>query len=205
MFADLLRHALKQASPDKVQTLHLRASQWLEAHGFIQEAAKHAFLSQDWVYAAELVECHAWNVILHSQVAMVSEWCSNFPEGIIRKRPALCIFHGWALVIAFKKDNAVAANARLEQAEATLADISPETCATLLEGSPPVRLHNWVTGHITLLRSYLLMMIPRRQADPQALTDLGQLAYDRLPRRGYLVPFRQPAGHLLRPPGPQRC
>jgi LuxR family maltose regulon positive regulatory protein len=103
LFNDLLRHALKQTAAKKVPALHLSASRWLEANGFIQEAVKHAFLSQDWLFAAELVERHAWNMILHSQVAAVSEWCSRFPEPVIRKRPALCIFHGWALIIAFKK------------------------------------------------------------------------------------------------------
>ena len=80
LFADLLRHALDQTAAKKIPSLHLRASRWLEANGFIQEAVKHAFLSQDWLYAAELVERHAWNMILHSQVATVSEWCSHFPE-----------------------------------------------------------------------------------------------------------------------------
>jgi LuxR family transcriptional regulator, maltose regulon positive regulatory protein len=181
LFADLLRHALAQTAAKKTPKLHLRASQWLEANGYIHEAVKHAFLVQDWLYTSELVERHAWNVILHSQVATVSEWCSHFPENIIRKRPALCIFHSWALIIAFKKSDFPAANARLEQAEASLVEIDPETRSQLVMGAPPVLLHPWVTGQITLLRSFILMAAPRKQANPQALIDFGQLSYDQLP------------------------
>jgi LuxR family maltose regulon positive regulatory protein len=161
--------------------LHLRASQWLEAHGFVREAVKHAFQTQDWLYSAELVERHAWNEIIHSQVGTVSEWCRAFPEAVICKCPALCIFHAWALIIAFKKDDFPPARVRLEQAEAALADIDPETRANLVVGAPPVYLHTWVIGQITLLRSFILMANPRKQADPQALIDLGLLSYDRLP------------------------
>ena len=88
--------------------------------GLIQEAVKHAFQTQDWKYAAAMVERHAWSMILHSQVGIVSDWCQTFPEAVIGKRPALCIFHGWALIIAFKKDNFPAANVRIQQAEAAL-------------------------------------------------------------------------------------
>jgi LuxR family maltose regulon positive regulatory protein len=181
LFSDLLRHSLGQVAPQKIPFLHLRASQWLEANGFIQEAVKHAFQTRDWLYAAELVERHAWNFILHSQVATVSEWCNHFPETIIQKRPALCIFHGWALIIAFKKNDFPAANVRIQQAEAGLSAIDPETRTELVVGAQPVNLKNWVTGHITLLRSFILMTAPRKEADPQALVDLGQLSYEQLP------------------------
>ncbi len=181
LFADLLRHALAQSAEEKVPGLHLQASQWLEASGYIQEAVQHAFLSQDWQYAADLVERHAWNTILHSQVATVSDWCSHFPEPMISWRPALCIFHGWALIIGFKKSEFPAANVRIVQAEAALAAIDPQATITLVAGAQPVNLKRWVTGHITLLRSFLLMAAPRKQANPQALVDFGQVSYDQLP------------------------
>lgn len=181
LFADLLQHSLKQLKPDKVQRLQLRASMWFEKNGFIQEAIEHAFQAQDWIYAAELVERHAWNMILHSQVGTVSKWCQRFPERIISKRQALCIFHGWALIIAFKKDDFPQANIRIEQAEATLSEIDPETQIILVPGATPVNMLAWVTGHLTLLRSFILTTVERKQVNPKELVDLGQLAYDQLP------------------------
>ncbi len=181
LFTDLLRHALVKVSQKQIPALHMRASQWLEANGLIQEAVKHAFQTQDWDYAAEIVERHAWNMILHSQVGIVSDWCQTFPEAVIGKRPALCVFHGWALIIAFKRDNFPAANVRILQAEAALSSIDPEARASLVVGAQPVNKLAWVTGQLTLLRSFILMTEPRRLANPQALVDLGQLSYEQLP------------------------
>jgi LuxR family transcriptional regulator, maltose regulon positive regulatory protein len=181
LFADLLRHFLFQMFPDKIPALHLRASQWLESSDLIHEAVKHAFKTEDWTYAAEVVERHAWNMILHSQVGTVSEWCRTFPENIMRQRPALCILHGWALIIGFKKDDFPTANIRIEQAEAALVHIDPQADIHLVVGSYPVRLLPWVTGQLTLLRSFILMTAPRIEANPQLLVDLGQLSYQQLP------------------------
>ena len=181
LFADLLKHTLRKTNPDKIAGLHLQASRWLEMHGYIQEAVKHAFLSQDWLFAADLVERHAWNMILHSQVAAVSDRCRTFPETMISKRPALCIFHGWALIIGFKKADFPAAQVRIEQAEAALPLIDPLEEACLVVGAKPVNRFAWVTGQITLLRSFILTTAPRREVNPQALVDLGQLSYDQLP------------------------
>ena len=181
LFADLLQHALSQKYHNKIPAMHLQASQWFEANGFIPEAVKHAFKAQDWNYAAELVERHAWNMILHSQVGIVSDWCRTFPEAVIGKRPALCIFHGWALIIAFKKNDFPAAKIRIEQAQATLSEIELESTLTLLVGSQPVNRLAWVTGQLTLLRSFILMTDPREVANPQALVDLGELSYQQLP------------------------
>jgi len=181
LFADLLRHSLSQIEPEKVPGYHLRASHWFESNGYIQEAVEHAFQAQDWIYAAELVERHAWNTILHSQVGTVSDWCRNFPEKIISKRQALCIFHGWALIIAFKKDDFPAARIRIEQAESTLSEIDPGAQITLVPGAKPVNMLAWVTGQLTLLRSFILTAEPRKKVNPQELVDLGQQAYDQLP------------------------
>jgi LuxR family maltose regulon positive regulatory protein len=181
LFADLLRHALRKVSQEHIPALHLCASQWLEANGLIEEAVKHAFQTRDWTYAAGMVERHAWNMILHSQVGIVSDWCQTFPEAVISKRPALCIFHGWALIIAFKRDNFPAATVRILQAEAALPTIDPEARASLVVGGQPVNTLAWVTGQLTLLRSFILMTEPRKLANPQALVDLGQLSYEQLP------------------------
>jgi LuxR family maltose regulon positive regulatory protein len=181
LFSDLLRHALETVRPEKIPGLQLQASRWLEANGYIREAVQHAFKTQDWTYAAELVERHAWNMILHSQVGTVSEWCNTFPEEVISKRPALCIFHGWALIIAFKHSDFPAANARIQQAQAVLTEIDPQATIGLLVGGQPINLLAWVTGHLTLLRSFILMAASRREADPQALDALGKLSYEQLP------------------------
>jgi LuxR family transcriptional regulator, maltose regulon positive regulatory protein len=191
LFSDLLRHALTQSYPNKVPTLHLRASKWLEANGFIEEAVKHAFHTQDWAYAAEMAERNAWNMILHSLVAIVSEWCSAFPENIIRRRPVLCAMHAWVLTASYNLENVPVARARLDQAMAALKYVRQEERANLVPGAPAVNVHTWVIGQVTSVRSFLLMIEPRSRADPQALIDMGKVAYDVLPEED--VPARSAA------------
>lgn len=181
LFADLLQHALVEAAPQKINSLHLAASRWFETNGYIDEAVKHGFRARDWDYVTELVERHAWNRILHSQVATVSEWCRGFPEPVIARRPALCIFHGWALIIAFKKEDFPAAQVRIEQAEACLSQIDPLATISLIVGAPPVNLKRWVTGQITLLRSFILMAVPRKEINPDLFNGLSRRSLEELP------------------------
>lgn len=181
LFSELLRHSLSQVAPQKIPSLQRHASRWLEENGFIPEAVQHAFRTGDWDYAADMVERHAWNMILHSQVSIVSDWCQSFPEAVIGRRPALCVFHGWALIIAFKKVDFPAADIRIRQAQAALHEIDPQAQIALLPGTQPINLLAWVTGHLTLLRSFILMASSRRQADPKELVKLGELSYDQLP------------------------
>lgn len=181
LFADLLRHSLGRIAPGRIPDLHRRAGQWFEANNQIPDAVKHAFQTPDWIYAAEMVERHAWNMILHSRVGEVSEWCSRFPETVIRSRPALCIYHAWALTITFKKEDFPAAEIRINQAEAALPEINPDACSSLIVGAQPVNILAWATGQVTLLRSFILMAEPRRKADPAVLAELGQRAFDQLP------------------------
>lgn len=181
LFTDLLRHTLGRIAPGKISALHRRASLWLEADGQIPEAVRHAFQANDWAFAADLVERHAWNMILHSRVGAVSEWCSYFPDAVIKKRPALCIYQAWALTITFRKDDFPAAAVRIRQAEAALPFIDPEACSVLTVGGQPVNKLAWATGQITLLQSFMLMASPRREANPVALAELGQRAFEQLP------------------------
>lgn len=50
-----------------------------------------------------------------------------------------------------------------------------------MAGAELVNLLGWVTGHLTLLRSFILTSASRKQADPQGLFDLGELSYKQLP------------------------
>src|SRR5262249_62108663 len=56
LFADLLRLRLSREQPELVPELHRRAARWLEANGWVVEAAEHLFAAQDMEAAAELIE-----------------------------------------------------------------------------------------------------------------------------------------------------
>ena len=56
LFADLLRVRLAQEQPDRLPGLHRAAAAWLERHGLIEYAIRHALAAGDTAEAAELVE-----------------------------------------------------------------------------------------------------------------------------------------------------
>src|SRR3989304_317314 len=92
LFRDFLRTRLHKTQVERVASLHRAASEWHAAHGFLREAVQHALWTQDWEYAAALVEQHGVSMMMHSEISTMYEWCAAFPEEVMRVRPALCLF-----------------------------------------------------------------------------------------------------------------
>ncbi len=99
LFADLLRKRLYQAHPDTVSTLHRRASDWYEQNGYLTEAIDHALSAPDFERAAGLVEQVAETTLAHSETITFLGWVDKLPDSLVCARPALCLFHAWALLI----------------------------------------------------------------------------------------------------------
>jgi LuxR family maltose regulon positive regulatory protein len=100
LFADLLNNQLRQTlSVEEIQTLHLRASAWYEANGDTHDAIKHASQAQDWLRVADLVECAFTATVSGGGVTTLLRWSDALPEEIIRTRPRLCMYRGWALFL----------------------------------------------------------------------------------------------------------
>ena len=80
LFADLLRLELRRTEPDVVAGLHRRAAEWLEAHGFVVEAIRHAQSAGEWPRAARLVADHSFGLSLDGQDGAVHGLLAAFPE-----------------------------------------------------------------------------------------------------------------------------
>ena len=104
LFSDLLRQRLRQRQPDFVATLHMRASEWYEQNGFIDEAIEHALVAEDFERAADLIEDHVdatWNRGGH---AKLRRWLVALPDESLFSKPQLCIFHAWYLFARGQQD-----------------------------------------------------------------------------------------------------
>jgi LuxR family maltose regulon positive regulatory protein len=92
LFADLLRQRLQQTYPDRLNTLHLNASQWYEQAGLTGPAVQHALAAQAFDRAAALVE-QAWPAMIeHGEIARLLTWLGALPDGEIRARPLLALY-----------------------------------------------------------------------------------------------------------------
>jgi LuxR family maltose regulon positive regulatory protein len=124
LFRDFLLARLAKSQAECIPVLHRAASEWLAGHTFLREAARHAFQTRDWEYAAAFVEQHSFTLIIHSEMATIYEWCSAFPEEVLQRHPMLCLQQGLALAYNFRRKNRPRIAARLHQVDQALAGLA---------------------------------------------------------------------------------
>ncbi len=112
LFADVLRHRLRQMQPDQLPELNRRASTWYEQHGFITEAISHALAAHDVERAARLIEITYETMLSRNETATLLTWLEMLPGEWVRARPQLALAKAWSL----------SHTTRIDQAEAWLQD-----------------------------------------------------------------------------------
>jgi LuxR family maltose regulon positive regulatory protein len=95
LFAELLRHELRRASPDEVPELHRRASAWHREHGSAEEAIAHATAAGDHAQAAELIAEHWLPIAVRGQHATVVAWIDGLPREVVLGDARLCLARAW--------------------------------------------------------------------------------------------------------------
>jgi LuxR family maltose regulon positive regulatory protein len=122
LFADVLRARLMEEQPDRVPTLHRRASEWYERNGSPTDAIRHALEAEDFERAAGLVELAALEMLGSSQETLY-RWLMALPDEVVRARPVLSVYYAFALL---GRGGFEAVDAHLRDAERWL-DTSAET------------------------------------------------------------------------------
>ncbi|MGD9093849.1 MAG: LuxR C-terminal-related transcriptional regulator [Anaerolineales bacterium] len=95
LFVSLLRGLLGQEHPHQKSELHIRASQWLESQGLLDEAIEHAVAAKDIERATDLIEQYAMDTIIQGNLTTVARWLESLPSEQIRARPWLCGYQAW--------------------------------------------------------------------------------------------------------------
>jgi LuxR family maltose regulon positive regulatory protein len=112
LFADVLRAHLLEEQPEQLPVLHRRASEWYEENGSRSDAIRHALCSEDFGWAADLIERAGLMTEDGSQAATWLKWARTLPVEMIRARPVLSAWYACALL----------GSGELEAAEACLRD-----------------------------------------------------------------------------------
>ncbi|UCC62847.1 MAG: AAA family ATPase [Anaerolineae bacterium] len=154
LFADLLRKRLHQMQPDRVPILHRRASGWYECNRLMAPAIDHALSADDFARAADLIERVAEATLMRSEVTTLLRWVESLPDELVRARPALCVYHAYALLLGGRS---------LDKVEARLRDAG--------EDSEPV------SGQAAVLRALVAIF----QGQLPRAVELSQQALERLP------------------------
>ena len=84
LFADVLRRDLDETEPESVPVLHLRASEWFEQHGDVEEAIAHSIAARDVARASDLVSRHAHGILRGGRIATLMRWLDelNWTEAL---------------------------------------------------------------------------------------------------------------------------
>ena len=169
LFAAFLRERLRRIHPDEVSELHRRAGLWYEeADGCLAGAIEHALAAEDFGRAADLIEEETGVRRTYVDASQLLRWLGTLPDGLVRRRPQLCLLYAWALVHS----------GELEEAERRLRDT---------EDRPGARRRGFDAGLSDEERTMLgeMCIIRARMAamreDAPLTTELSNRALDLLP------------------------
>jgi LuxR family maltose regulon positive regulatory protein len=99
LFADLLRRRLLERYPDLAPELHQRASQWYEDRELLPESIEHALAAKDFERSASLIERVVEPLMMRSELATLRHWLGALPDPVLYRRPQLCAYHAWLLLL----------------------------------------------------------------------------------------------------------
>jgi LuxR family transcriptional regulator, maltose regulon positive regulatory protein len=91
LFADLLRLELRRLNPASIGPLHRAAAQWLETHGDVVGAVRHAQAAGDWSHAAALIADNYLGLILDGRPGTVRALLAAFPTDALDAYPELAV------------------------------------------------------------------------------------------------------------------
>ncbi len=113
LFSGVIRRSVRTSSPRFYQDVHRRAALWFAAGGYLEDAFRHAFISEDLEFAANLLEEH---LLLSSDrfgYGGGARWIAKVPYDILNHRILLKLHDCGQKVEGF----------RLTEIEKTLAEI----------------------------------------------------------------------------------
>jgi LuxR family maltose regulon positive regulatory protein len=95
LFQKLLQQFLQtRLGIEAVADLHLRAVAWLEEHGFLDEALRHALAANDIDTAVQIVLKHRYDLMNNEQWHRLAGWLKMLSSDVIANDPALVTTRG---------------------------------------------------------------------------------------------------------------
>lgn len=98
LFAQALQGRMEIERPEKLTTLHRRASDWYAAHAFPEMAIPHALAARAWEQAADLIAPLVHTLWLRGDVTTLLRWLQPLPASLIAARIPLRTARDYALL-----------------------------------------------------------------------------------------------------------
>jgi LuxR family maltose regulon positive regulatory protein len=177
LFAEFLRSHLAQlGDAGQVAVLHRRAAAWYEQEGAVEEAVGHALQARDFDTAMRLVESHAEEMFVRSELVTLCGWLAAMPEDEIAIRPRLCMLYAWALVATAHPEKAERWVAAIEQLVGADVDalagprrelLTPQARAALVEVSVLRSTLDMAHGDLPRVLELLQRVLPYLEGEGQ--------------------------------------
>lgn len=115
LFAQVLRHELRQTRAKEIPELHCRAAQWYETRGLVEQAIEHWLAAQEFERAAELMEQNIIGYLERAEFKTMASWLDALPQAFHAQHPRLALARVWAHIVLGEFDQAEAQLARTAQ------------------------------------------------------------------------------------------
>ena len=149
LFQDLLKARLQQDQASKIPFLHMRASGWLEQHGFVPEAIQQLIAAHKLEQAADLIERYGPGRWAEGDASVV-QMADSLPPEMLITRPKIGLYQAWLLIN----------QAEIEKAVPLLNDLVQRLAAS---GSEPGC--RWIQTVVTLATTFLFPQAATPGAD----------------------------------------
>jgi LuxR family maltose regulon positive regulatory protein len=171
LFAGLLQDRLTRTQPDRVASLHRRASDWFARNDAPGEAVRHALAVQDWQRAADIIERFSGEWPMRAGVAATLGWLESFPGQMRLDRPELGLAYAWSLFM----------DGQLDRAEQFLGQLAPRVQPEPLHLGEVFAIRVMIAAHrhdmpaVIALADDARSLIPTEAASPRSriLLSLG--------------------------------
>jgi LuxR family transcriptional regulator, maltose regulon positive regulatory protein len=89
LFSEAVRARIKTEDPQVASKVHQEAALWFARHNYPEDAFQHAFASDNYEFAGDLMEDYLYLLLERYANASVHRWLSRLPYGIFMQRPLL--------------------------------------------------------------------------------------------------------------------
>lgn len=97
LFSEFLRERASLDASHEAADLHDRASEWCERNGLLSDAVRYAIAGRRFRRAARVLEVAGRAEFRAGNFKELRRCIDSLLEETVRRSPALCVLHGWAL------------------------------------------------------------------------------------------------------------
>src|SRR5262249_35409020 len=98
LLSDFLQSMLARTAPELWVQANVRAAQWLENNGFVEEAAEHYLAGKQYEDIVRLVEAHLHEFLNEGKNNITARWVMQVPESYVSSRPLVELFCLYVLI-----------------------------------------------------------------------------------------------------------